>query len=86
MWIKAVPGPVPDNTMIHPRSVSGEKETFDGSFHANRFSVRGSYDLDLWYCYNISKATSRRRRETQDNKVKGYVQSTLTAHDNQSKQ
>ena len=63
-----------------------EQETYDGSFHANKFSVTGSYSLDLEYCYNIPRAAAKQRRDTKESMVKGYTKSTLTAHDNQSKE
>ncbi len=61
------------------------QETFDGSFSANRFSVTGSYSLDIEYCYNIPRAAARKRRETKEKMMRGHTQSTLSAHHNQSK-
>ena len=83
VYVKALPEPAkPDKTI---GGLPDEKETYDGFFDANKFSVRGSYDLDLAYCDNAPRATARRRRETQDSMLKGYVQSTLAAHNNQSR-
>ncbi len=61
-----------------------DERTYDESFDANVFSVSGSYSMDIDYCYSVPRATARRRRETQENLAKGYVQSGLTAHHNQS--
>ncbi len=75
-----------DETVTSKRETAedDDEETFDGHFQANEFAVRGSYRLDLQYCYNVPRVRARERREMQRKMGNGYVQSALTAMYNQS--
>ena len=82
---------LPEPSEKRERSLGGsgmpdeQQDTYDDSFRANKFSVRGSYVMDLDYCYTVPRATAKRRRDTQDSMAKGYTESTLKAHINLSK-
>ena len=78
--------PEPHETMQRfRRGPHEQQDTYDDSFHANKFSVRGSYMMDLDHCYTVPRAIAKRRRDTRDSMAKGYTESTLKAHINLSK-
>ncbi len=66
-------------TSKRERAEDDDEETVDSYFHKNGFAVRGSYSLDLQYCYSIPTVRVQRRREMHRNMENGYVQSALTA-------
>ncbi len=75
-----------DETVTSKRETTEDDndETFDGHFQATEFAVRGSYRLDLEYCYKMPRVSARKRREMQRNMGNGYIQTALTALYNQS--
>ena len=76
----------PESTnRIQPRDTVEQTETYDGTFRANKFSVKGSYVMDLDHCYSIPREVGKRRRNTRDSMLKGYTESTLKVHINLSK-